>query len=350
MNEIKFIAGGYEYRQFTRVEVYKTIDAIAGYMSICMPDYYPADQGEWGFNLGDDFVLDIDGQPVCTGYIEDISLDYSSENHYITVSGRDKTGDLIDCNLDNTKNEWKNSSVLAILSDLCSDFDIEIVVDSTAADARTFKIDTCKIGEGENVFSIIQRICFATGIIPVSLGDGKLTLIKSGNTYNTDSIEMGVNATHGNCTFSNRDRYSKYIVKGYGIGNDNKSVETYIQPQGYANDSIIKRTRPLIMFSEIAVDSGKCDTRARWERQTRAGQSRSRTYRVKGLVQSDEVVWKINEKVKIHDTMIGIEVDMLISDIKFVYNKDDGFCTYITVVDLNTYTTNDTVIKSEFDA
>ena len=51
-----------------------------------------------------------------------------------------------------------------------------------------------------------------------------------------------------------------------------------------------------------------------------------------------------------HDTFARVqETQMLIAETEFVYNKEDGYITRLTIVDKNTYKRSDAVIKAGFD-
>jgi len=344
MNELIFSAGGYSFKKYSSVEVVKTMMAIAGYTEIVLADYYPGKHTSWKIKMGDAFETKIDNQLRCSGYIEDINISYGSQSNHVVISGRDKTGDLVDCGREVLPNEWKNDTVSNIVQALCSPFGI------TVSGNCAVKIDSFKYEEGEPVYVAIMRACRFGGVVPISIGDGKLTLAKSGTENSSDGIELGVNATNAQIEFSDRERFSSYSVKGLGCGNDNKTMADYISPASSVTDSVIKRSRPIVLLSDVATDSGKCRDVAKYERQLRAGLSRKRTYRVIGWAQKNGTIWQINKKVRVKDDRSGIDKNMLIYDLRFCANADEGKTTYIGVVDMDTFGSADTIIKGEFDA
>jgi prophage tail gpP-like protein len=309
-----------------------------------MADFYPGKHTEWKIKLGDAFEAKIDKQLVCKGYIEDINIQYGGNKNHVLIAGRDKTGDLVDCGRDSLPNEWKNETAFNIAKDLCSPFGISV------SGAASVAIDSFKYEEGEPVYIAIHRLCRHAGVMAIGKGDGDLNLVVAGTENASDGIELGVNATGASIDFSDRDRFSSYVVKGLGVGNDNKATADYISPSSSVTDSVIRRSRPSIILSDVATDSGKCQNSAKYERQFKAGLSRKRTYRVLNWVQKNGKVWTINTRVRVKDSRAGIDKNMLISDVNFCWNSDEGKITYIGVVDMATFGANDTVIKAEFDA
>lgn len=349
MSEIVLSTNNYSFKQFKSVNILDTMNAITGSMSLETIDFYSGNHADWKIKLGKEYTIKIDGQLICTGYLDEIDVEYSKTKHFIIFAGRNKTGDLVDCNYDNTINEWKNETVYAIIQKLCSPYGITVLIGTGGSAAQTKRLESFKIGEGENVVIAIQRACLVAGVMAISTGEGKISLVQAGTENSYDGIELGVNAVSVFGKFSNQNRYSKYVIKGTGYGTDNKQLSDFIAPVGSANDLIITRSRPFVYLAETIVDSGQCLNMAKWERQIRAGQSRKRIYCVNKWVQTNGNVWAKNKKVRVKDGMAGIDKSMLISEVQFLYDSDQGQYTFLTVVDINTYTTNDQVIKSEFD-
>ena len=272
---------------------------------------------DWQIKMGDVVKVKYGESEVLTGYVEDLNTSYDDKSHTIQVSGRDKTGDLVDCPRTNQRKQWDNLSILQLCTQLCSPFGVTVQVDASARTAAAKKEAQWNYTEGDAILESLKRLCLKQGIIPLSHGDGKLILTKLGTEYAADRIERGINILTGGLKQSNKERFSEYHTKGFGFGNDNKQTKDFIHPKGDASDSVVGRYRPFVIMTEGASTFGNCKDRAKWESQLRAGNSRSLTYVLAGWEQSNGVLWKLNTLVKVKDPTWAIEGEFLINSIGF---------------------------------
>jgi prophage tail gpP-like protein len=351
VSEVKLKVNKNIYSSWIKINIFTTMNAISGIAELTSVNYYSGNIPNWQFKLGDEYQLLIDDQLVMTGYIDKIDLNYKTRIHNLKLILRDKTADLVDCNWNEDVTEWKNQTVLNLTQNLCSPFEIDVASDAEVAGDIGKIIETFKINEGEFVFDAIMRYCNQFDLIPIRYGDGKLTLSKSTNTKKAyDAIDLNGNVLSRTAVYSNFDRYSDYIVKGIGTANDNKNnYADYIRPSGSVEDSVIQRYRPLVIFDDVATDTGKCTERAKWIKQVQAGLSRGLNYTIAGWNQRNGDIWKINHIVRVFDPVAQIDKDMLISDVRYIFERDKGTRTEITVVDKETYSKVLKDIKTEFD-
>jgi len=350
-DEVTLKVKGQVFRGWTSVMIEKSMYQMTGSFGLATTDLYPGEAKKWNVVLGDECVVEINGQKVVTGYVEDILIDYDADTHNIQFGGRDKTGDLVDCSFDGKAKEWKGLSVKEIIKRLCNPFDIDIVVDdSVSVEANAIWPGTLKANEGDTVFDLITNVCRMKSILPISYSDGKLTLTQAGTKYRAnDTLEPGKNILKGNFDQSNKDRFQTYIVKGQGAGEDTKSIFDFIGSVGRVEDDVISRYRPIIIFTETKCDSGRCLERAKWEMNKRAGGSRGLEYEIQGWTQSNGKIWPLNAMVQVRDKILGVNESLLISALSFTVNES-GTVTRMKVVHPDTFTVLQTTpVKTGFD-
>jgi prophage tail gpP-like protein len=353
---------GNTYSTWKYVKIGMSIESLAGFFIGTFPDNLATEISgkELNIGMGDEFTVCINGWTVVTGYIDQIISTYGirddgETNIGFSIVGRDKTADLIDCSFGETVNEFKGLSALAIIRKVCAPFNITVKVDEAVNSALSNKkFVTYKANEGDSPFDMISRLCRMVGVLPLSYGDGKLTLTKATDEASaTDPIILGENARYVRLNNDNINRFSNYIVKGQGISTDDKATADYVSPSGYCMDSVIDRNRPLVIFAEEIADSGDCAERARWISRIRAGKSRALVYTMQGLSQSDRSVWYPNMLAQVIDNYHRITDTMLISDVEYTYEekgKDIIENTKLTLVDENTYDSSSTEkIRNRFD-
>lgn len=337
MNDIRLNLNSVAYGGWKDIQINKSIDQITNTFGFNASDIQPGNADLWNVKMGDACTITIDGQTVITGYIEDMPISYDGQSHNINISGRDVTCDLIDCSYNGSVNEWINQSANKIIRKLCDPFDIDVYADNNVLTAVDARIEKFVIDQGETVGEIIAKLCRMIAVLPISLGDGKLTLTRAGATKTYDSLELGKNVKSADFNQSNKDRFSVYIVKGQGQGNDNKSVADFTTCTGQAIDNVITRDRPLVILADKPTTNAQCKDRARWEARLRAGQSRQITYEVQSWTQSNGDVWPINSLVRVKDHFLSLDTTLLISAINFSLNNSEGSITRLTVVDPTTY-------------
>ena len=203
------------------------------------------------------------------------------------------------------------------------------------------------------VMTFLGQLARQRGILAVSLGDGKLTLTRSGTSRAGAALELGKNIKSGQGNFSNADRFSHYRFKGQGVvplnqkldlddpgGVDKAHLENHkklLNPKAQATDPAITRHRPKVLMAEQAGDQASLETRARWEATVRAGRSRRARYQVKGWEAAPGSLWRVNQLVKVTDSLLGLSGDYLIEKLEYSLAEDGGGVTNISVVHPDAY-------------
>jgi prophage tail gpP-like protein len=350
---------GTEFSSWNRMRIDTSMNALCGSFVFSDMDFSRGNFESWKIKKTDLVTAFVEDQTLCTGYLDDIPVEYGARNSSISFIGRDKTMDLVDCCYVESNNSFKKQSRLNIIRRLILPYGTDIVIDPSASSEASVILDNYKVNEGETVGEMISEICRDAGILPMTFGDGKLTLTKATTTKSSkDPLEFDQNAVYGKLIQDDRNRFSKYITKGYGIGGDNKRLEDFINPVGVFEDPIIKRYRPKMLFAETKTDSGKCRDRSKWEARVRAGFSRGIIYFVPGWLQSDGSIWRINTLATVYDNFLGIKAQQfLISEASYIYDEEGvyspltgAFCI-LKLVDKDTYSgsAGDISIQTVFD-
>ena len=352
MIDLELEIGGYIFQQWESMEIFTSMTNMSGAFAASTANFFDDPSG-WNVTMASAVVAKLGGIPILNGYLDNFDIEYGPDHSQVTMDGRDKPMDIIDCSFGQSPNEWKNQTIKSIITNLLTPFEIQLQIDSSVSSEMTTTIQSFKADEGDTVADIISRILRDYGMLAVSTGDGKLTLTKATTTDNTtDPIQFGQNAVSGSLEQSQVDRFSKYIVKGMGQGSDNKSITDFSEPSGQVTDTLVTRNRPTVIFAEGPADSGTCLKRAKWESMVRAGLSRRLWYDVNDWDQSDGNLWLMNQLVRVKDTFLGVDKTMLIDTVVYTYNQGEGQKVRLGVVHKDTYTVQDkaSTIKLGFDA
>jgi len=276
------------------------------------------------------------GEVLLTAYAETISPAYNGRQHSIMISGRGVTCDLVDCSYIDEKREWIDETVKAIVEKICEPFDIVVAVETNAAFQATDaskKLDRFEYNEGETAGATIQRACGLRALRAIDLGDGRITLLHSGDEQADDVLRSGINIKSARGTGSDRDRFGLYIVKASSLDTDltdEDDEEDFIEPEGREEDPAIfsatphdedKRFRPFVIQSNGVSTNAECKQQAEWIARQRAGDSREWQILTGGWEQSNGKLWPLNRKTLVVDPFMGLDGLMLISALGFEFGR-----------------------------
>jgi prophage tail gpP-like protein len=325
VSEIGVCLGDNIYTGWKEITVTRSMDDMVGEYELQAAERTTFKLSNWLVRMGDLAEIKIGNTPVITGYVEDIDPSYDSNGHRIRIAGRDKTADLVDCSRPegDGAREWEETKINDVLQELLRPFNISL---ATVGSGVTTRLNRSagflfSVNEGETIFDTIMRLVAKAQVRPISLGDGKLTLVETGTTRATDGLERGVNILAGGLSSSDRDRFSDYFSKGQGLGLDERQVTDYTEPKGEATDTAVKRYRPFVSINDSADLFGNAQSTAQWEAAIRAGDSRKYNYTVLGWAQRDGLPWQLNSLVRVKDDTFDLDDSLLICGLVFSYDS-----------------------------
>lgn len=363
MPEVVLAVDGASYGGWKSVQVVQSMAQVAGTFELSVTDKHPGNAAGYAFRLGSRCTVRLDGQTVITGWVEEVRPRYSGSGrggeHGITVSGRDATCDLVDCSHVGPPSQWRGLSLPQIAAEVCRPFGVGVAneagLGAPIADART--------NEGDTVLAFIVRLARAAGVLPVSYGDGRLTLTRAGARGAGGAVELGNNVQRAEGRQTNGQRYSRYIAKGQGQAAAPPDPKLTAQeradylalitaPTAEAADPVVTRHRPLVVLAEGKAGPEDLLARVRWEAAVRAGRSRGASYTVSGWGPPGGGLWRINSTVQVTDAWLGLHGAMLVEGVTYDLDEGSGTTSTLTLVHPDAYKPEPKTaeIKGDFDA
>lgn len=323
MPNVQLFVNGQIYGGWQRVTVNRSLEAISGKFDLQVMDRWKEDAQPWTIRPGDKCELKIDGTAVVSGYVDSASPSYDDSSHGIDISGRDRTGDLVDCSAIVKGSELRKQKLEGIVAAIAKPFGVTVKTEvDTGAVFETFAIQP-----GETAWEAIERAARQRFMVITVDGNGNLVISDIGTRYAADDLIEGVNIKSAQASYDFSNRFSEYTVKGQQAAQNDGAQPGKTDVQSKAVDKSITRYRPKILTAETQASDGSAQNRAQLEAATRAGKSTKITVKVQGWTMGDGELWPVNVLININSRMLSINEDLLISAVRFVLSDSDGFVT-----------------------
>jgi prophage tail gpP-like protein len=346
--------GGFDYYGWKSIRVKHSIEQLAGVFSLGIHDRWDNTQS-WPIEAGESCIVKIGDDAVITGYVDKTNVTLDPKSHTISVEGRDKTGDLVDCTADprefnglyfeQVANELIKPFGVTLLSDLSGSIQVPKNGESGA------KLNKKSSNTGETVHSVLSKLAKMQGVLLVSDRVGNLVITRAGKSgASTDALVLGENVKSISYEKNFSAVFSEVSVKGQsslGVQSLNlATVEKTVKPQATvtrktsqsAASGAIGRFRPLTLQAEEQADASRCKARAMWEVSNREAKSKRITVIVQGWRQTSGKLWQINTLVKLKAGAVREDADYLIVSAEFSIDVSGGTITTLELRLKDAYT------------
>lgn len=315
----ELLVNGSVFSGWTEIAVRASLDSIA--REFLLAYVAQVEEQRTGIREGDACTLRTAGgqHALCGGWVDDIEDQYDGTRQSLVCSGRSTTGDLVDCSARVKGGQWKDAKIAQIAKDLVQPFGLTVGagdVDLTPV-VRRYAVQ-----EGETVHECLDRLARGYGFLWSSTAEGHLRAIQPGNRRTTTTIERGVNVLRARRVGSMRERFSTYSIVSQSAGSDNVFAESVAHIRESADDPEVARHRPLVVLAEAQLNRKGAETRAKWERNVRAGRAHRYSYDLPNWHLDEGGVWDIDLMVRVRDPYFGLDDELLVAACELTYGRD----------------------------
>jgi prophage tail gpP-like protein len=334
---------GVRWEGWTSADVSRQIDAISSEFALGLVDRWQHGMRALPLAAGMPCQLYLSDDLFIDGYLDKVDFSLGNGQHAISVNGREKAADLVDCAALHKPGLWRDLNALEIAKILAAEFGVEVTSEvDTGEPFKTFKLE-----EGETAFNALDRLLKQREILALPDGKGGIKFAKLANKSATTALEQGVNVKESSSSFDMTDRFSDYIVKGQRQGSDEDYGDSCAQVRGEARDESVLRYRPYMVRAENQVSDGDAILRAKWEATTRAARSVTVSVTLAGWRQQDGSLWEINTLVKTEIPYLRISQELLITKVNFSLSMSGGTVTSLELKDKAAFEPEPPSTKSE---
>lgn len=338
-----------EYKGFTSMSVERRLDALSGVFTF---NAVSEDGDPLPFRGGESCRVIVDGEAVLTGFIEAVNVSYTPESHSISVSGRDKTADLIDSNLV-AINDLKGAGITleGLIKKVIDQLGMDVgISDEAGTLIAPFNAAEDVVGPdpGENAFDFLEKYARKRQVLLTSDSKGNVVITQSSGDLIPATLQMvkgsdNNNILQSNVSYNTTRRFNKYTfasAQGFVALNfaGFSDLAESVDQSGETTDPDIREGRQLVIIPETAASSEQNALRAQWEANIRKARGREYSVVVSGFRNQTGALWKVNTIVSVVDTFAGINSQMLINSVEFSFNLETGSTTSMTLLASNAYT------------
>lgn len=328
--DVTLRANGQIFGGWKSVEINRGVDLLSGHFSIGLTEKFPGQPERWALEPGTECQVLLGDVPVITGYIDRSDREIRKDAYTVSVSGRDKAADLVDCAamMPPPASPWGSiqgkHGMKDLLERLCKPFGIA-VRDESGSEAV---VQNVAITPGDTVHEFIQGLEHAAGVMFTSDGRGNLLAIKPGGANKRqDGLRLGDNILDAKFVRDDKERFSKYKVLSQTPGDDYWNTDAAALQAAEAEDTEVQRYRPTVGHPSGALCGKDLERYADWRKRWCRARGRFLSVTVVGWEQNG-AIWQPNELVEVDIPPFGLKTTLLISRVRNILD-DRGRITIL---------------------
>ncbi len=327
--ELSIETGGKSISGWEEIDVTLRAEGFPNSFSMRMSSRAPVTGAAVVAKAGDTCVVKIGGDKVITGYVDRDTNEVSPISHTLSLVGRGKTQDLVDCSAEWDSGQIKSATVLEVAKKLAKPYGITVKLGEGAEAGNP--IPQTNLTYGETAAEIIQRDARNAGLLAYENADGELILARTGTVKASSGATYGVNVQASSVTNAMDQRFSdvrcaalsQNVMGDIAGGDDSFFYHTERDPN-------VPRHRLVYLVTEQAFDPRFFTIlKAKWEVSRRAGRSSAVQVTVDSWRDSAGKLWAPNTLIPVDVPGLRVDKQMCLSEVTFHRSSERG-----TVADL----------------
>lgn len=347
VTDIQIEVNGVRYTGWESVSVTKTIETLCGSFEF-----------DGSFTKGKDFPIKVNDEckiyvndiAVINGFVEKAKVSIDASTHKLSISGRDRTCDLVDNTLSPAVPMPKlPATVKQIVEKILQFYGMTNIKVIDPYNLKQIK-EVIAVEMGQGAEDLIQQYASKRNVLITTNNDGNIIFQRAGTdiyktvlTRNKKDYQV---IKGSDMTFDNTKRFHSYRVTDQGnsmsdyyAGNQSTSKQNSNVSASKIDDEI-RKTRIYYLSSDDTSEADDVKKRVEWEGNFRRAQSVVYECDVVGFKPLlDDGIWLPNKLVRIDDVESNLSpITLLISSVMFKKDNNGGSITHLKCVPQDSFT------------
>lgn len=361
---------GEVFSQVTHARVERDLQNIAGSFELTVIDetrvraalmvHIGLSSENVAIKAGAPISIFVDGEIYLVGYIGKPQFRWHGETIECHITGRDKTGDLVDCAaLPNGPVEFRGVDLTHVAKQVCEPFGIPVIAEVDVG----APFERLALHKHQTALTFLEGAARQRSVLLVSNGIGGLLLTRGGSSRGPAPLRVGDNVQEVNVEFDWDQRFSDYFVtqdsgkKRHGgprldhtavplesppplptqPSTESDEEAPSIGPMGHAIDPEVLRWRPTVRLTRSQSGMDTVQEQAEWMARVARGTSDHVHFSLlEWRAGPKKALWRPNQIVAVSEPYSGIQRDMLIAGVSFT-NDPQGRRTVLRLAGVTAY-------------
>lgn len=281
------------------------------------------------FHAGAEVQVMTNRDLLMAGYVDQYRPHLGAREASIVVTGRSKSADLIDSDVDHKTGYFENKDVCEIGKELAKEYGATFETDQLGLP----KIDQHLLTPGESIFRAIEKMTRRQGLTLKGTAAGNIKITKPDGKRHEGGLIEGQNILVGNADHNWSNRHSKYSVKGQrAIGHGSK----HLRMVAGAKDGAVKRHRHKSIVHDDDGTIADLKKRATNRRNRAAGNALKASISTVGYRDAAGIIWEPGFLIWTESQFLNIAQDMLIEAVDYS-QSGQGSIALLSLVDPQAY-------------
>lgn len=337
-HELSLIVDGKKFGGWLEVRVSRGIKRAASDFEVRASQRWPGLDERYEIPEGVTCEVLIGDDKVLTGYVDVVVQDRDANSASLTIAGRSKTCDLVDCSPDFKITELAGLTLAGVALSVAKPFGIGVVSPADAGQGKS-SFPVAAAHHGETAWRLIERLARQRQMLVMDDPEGRLVLARLASDRASDEL---VHPADGMLRVSSRrdasKRFSEYRVKaqaggtnrwagmGTAGGSSGDIASSLAHVEGAAVDRGVKRYRPKTILSEGAAKKEGAMARADWEARRNIGEALKLTATRVGWRQKDGKLWAPNLLVRCKVPSMNLDAELALAEVHYKKGAEGTLC------------------------
>lgn len=313
---------GTPYTAFKSIVVSSAIDEAAGKFEATIAAEYGPHATKAIFGGAPAVTVRATGDLLLTGYVDRYRPSLGSNT--ISISGRSKSQDAIDCSASHKTGRIEKKDPVEIAREVAGGINVEFETDQ-----KLDKVEAYQLTPGETLFRTVEKLTRRQGCTITSTPEGKAKVTKAGTKRHAGALIEGVNIKVGDADHDMTNRHSDYTIRGQRAEGHGPGA---LEIEAKTKDSGVKRHRPVIIIAQDDINEKDAKSRVKNRRDRAAGEALTATVTTQGIRDEAGQIWTQGYLVWTESPFLGIAQDMLVKSVS-LSQGDEGTLARLDLCD-----------------